>query len=92
MSLTTHSTRILEGANKIRSPGEQATLNQLDSYLAVLEDNRSAARFLPSDAALALDMANFVCERLHGSEERRFIPATRLSLALVQNVSPSVEQ
>lgn len=92
MSLTTHPTCRFEGVNKIRSPGEQASLNQIDNYLAVLEDNRKAARFLPSDAALALDMANFVCERLHGRQGRKFVPASRLSLALIQTVQSGVEQ
>ncbi|MBQ7738845.1 MAG: hypothetical protein IJT59_04255 [Desulfovibrionaceae bacterium] len=87
MSLTNNCQSLREGAHKIRSPGERETLNQIDSYLAVLEDNRTAARFLSTDMSLALDMANFVCERLHGREERRFIPAARLSLSLVQSTA-----
>lgn len=85
MSLTDNYQGLREGTHKIRSPGELETLSKIDSYLAVLEDNRKSSRFLPTDMSLALDMANFVCERLHGREERKFIPAKRLSLMLVQN-------
>ena len=93
MSLTVHNKSLVEGQKKIRSPGEFETLrNRLDSYLAVLEDNRNAARFVPNDALLALDMASFVCERLHGREERKFIPASRLSLSLIQTTNEAPVQ
>ncbi|MBR3663519.1 MAG: hypothetical protein IKN64_02550 [Desulfovibrio sp.] len=91
MSLTT-TLHQSEGPQKIRSPGNSAELNRLDSYLTVLEDNRKAARFVPDDAALALDMARFVCGRLHGREDPSFIPVMRLAMSLVQTESSDVEQ
>ena len=91
MSLTT-TLHQAEGSQKIRSPGNGADLNRLDSYLTVLEDNRKAARFVPNDAVLALDMARFVCGRLYGREDRSFIPVMRLAMSLVQSESSDVEQ
>ena len=92
MSLLIRNTQQLDGSKKIRAPGEKETLQRIDSYLAVLEDNRNASRFVPNDALLALDMASFVCERLHGRQERRFIPAMRLSLSLVQTEQETAVQ
>ena len=84
MSLSMITTHLAEGSQNIRSPGVRADLNRLDSYLSVLEDNRKAARFVPDDAAMALDMANFVCGRLQGRHDRAFVPVSRSSLTLVQ--------
>ncbi|MBR4742042.1 MAG: hypothetical protein IK079_04010 [Desulfovibrio sp.] len=91
MSLYIQS-HLLEGNKKIRSPGEQENLDRIDSYLAVLEDNRKSAAFIPTDAALALDMANFVFDRLQGRRERKFVPAMRLSMALLQTSPTDSEQ
>ncbi|MBO4369538.1 MAG: hypothetical protein J5803_05510 [Desulfovibrio sp.] len=92
MSLVNRTTQMAEGSLNIRSPGVETELNRLDSYLTVLEDNRKAARFVPDDAVLALDMASFVCDRLQGRRDRSFIPVMRLSLALVQTETNDIEQ
>ncbi|MCR4667727.1 MAG: hypothetical protein K5657_10660 [Desulfovibrio sp.] len=93
MSLTTTRTvDRTQGSLNIRSPGADETIDRLDSYLAVLEDNRQAARFVPRDAVLALDMASFVCGRLRGNTDRPYIPVMRLSLALIQSDINEVEQ
>ena len=59
-----------------------AELSMLTRYLAVLEDNKKASSFIPDDAAMALDMAGFVRNRLYG----RAAPGSsiaRLALSLV---------
>ncbi len=58
-------------------------LAQLDRYLAILEDNKKASRFIADDAAVALDMAAFVRRSLDGSPGFG-LGVTRLSMALLQ--------
>ncbi len=58
-------------------------LSRLDSYLTVLEDNRKAAEFIPDDANLALDMAQFICDQLQGRKAKPLIPMMRQSLAIL---------
>lgn len=56
----------------------------LNNYLAVLEENKRAARFVPDDAMMALDMAGFVRNRLCGDRPATGSSLSRLALALVQ--------
>ncbi|MBQ3060123.1 MAG: hypothetical protein IJD16_07410 [Desulfovibrio sp.] len=60
-----------------------AELSMLTRYLAVLEDNKKASSFIPDDAALALDMAGFVRNRLHGGRAASGSSIARLALSLV---------
>ncbi len=81
MSHGIHSLRA-ETGQAIRSPSEaEAALRNVSCYLTVLEDNKKASRFLPDDASLALDMAQFVCNRIQGKNDSVFIPTMRLSIS-----------
>lgn len=59
-------------------------LAKLDHYLAILEENKRANRFIPNDAGLALDMAGFVRNQLGKGSRRPGHSLARLALALVQ--------
>ncbi len=89
MSLITTNSHLAGDLQKIRSPGRNllngTDAQRLDCYLTVLEDNRKAARFLPNDATLAMDMACFVCDRLQGRTGRPTIPTTRLTMTLLHS-------
>lgn len=65
-------------------PEARQDLARLTRYLAILEDNKKASRFVPDDAALALDMAGFVRNRLCGGRAAPESSLARLALALVQ--------
>ncbi|MBQ7457290.1 MAG: hypothetical protein IJS54_06780 [Desulfovibrio sp.] len=95
MSITTNFK-----AAKIRAPNTPAfaqaseaesTIQTLDCYLTVLEDNKKAACFIPDDAAMALDLACFVCDRYQGRTERTSMPAMRLSMALLKPTQAIVQ-
>lgn len=73
-------------------PGAHEELAQVSRYLAVLEENRGASRFVLDDAALALDMAGFVKNRLQKGHAARASPLARLALALVQKSPDASEQ
>ncbi len=73
-------------------PGAQEELAQVSRYLAVLEENRGASRFVLDDAALALDMAGFVKNRLHKGHIAPASPLARLALALVHKSPEACEQ
>ena len=66
---------------------DQRDLDRLDRYLAILETNKKACRFVPDDALMALDMAGFVRGRLNGSHPAVPISISRLALSLVQTRS-----
>ena len=65
-------------------PGTQQNLSKIDRYLDILEHNKNASRFVPSDAAVALDMAGFVRRRVGAGRPGPALSAARLALALVQ--------
>ena len=65
-------------------PGTHQELSKIDRYLDILEDNKNACRFVPNDAAVALDMAGFVRRRVGGGRPGHVLSAARLALALVQ--------
>ena len=71
---------------------DDADLARLTRYLAVLEDNKKATRFIPDDAALALDMAGFVRNRLHGGQTAPGSSLARLALALVHTAPEAPAQ
>lgn len=71
---------------------DDADLARLTRYLAVLEDNKKAARFIPDDAALALDMAGFVRNRLQGGKAASGSSLARLALALVHTAPEAPAQ
>ena len=84
MSLTTNEyVSMAEAARETNDPQTARDLHMLDRYLAVLEDNKKACRFILDDAALAMDMAGFVQNRLGRGWERPANTAARLSLALI---------
>lgn len=56
----------------------------LDRYLAIMETNRKASRFVPDDALLALDMAGFVTGHLANPDLSPQVSAARMALALMQ--------
>ncbi len=59
-------------------------LARLNRYLAILENNRKAASFVPDEALMALDMAEFVRQRLHDRNLQSSPSAARMALSLVQ--------
>ena len=65
-------------------PGTRQELTKIDRYLDILEDNKNASRFVPNDAAVALDMAGFVRRRVGDGKPGPALSAARLALALVQ--------
>ena len=65
-------------------PGTHQDLSKIDRYLDILEDNKNASRFVPNDAAVALDMAGFVRSRVGGGRPAPALSTARLALALVQ--------
>lgn len=73
-------------------PGAHEELAQVSRYLAVLEENRGASRFVLDDAALALDMAGFVKNRLQKGHAPQASPLARLALALVHKSPDASEQ
>ena len=64
-------------------PGTQQNLSKIDRYLDILEHNKKASRFVPNDAAVALDMAGFVRRRVGDGQPGPALSAARLALALV---------
>ena len=84
MSLATNEyVSMAEATREINDPQTAMDLHMLDRYLAILEDNKKACRFILDDAALAMDMAGFVQNRLGRGWERPANTAARLSLALM---------
>ena len=84
MSLATNEyVSMAEATREINDPQTAMDLHMLDRYLAILEDNKKACRFILDDAALAMDMAGFVQNRLGRGWERPANTAARLSLALI---------
>ena len=65
-------------------PGTHQDLSQIDRYLEILKDNKNASRFVPNDAAVALDMAGFVRRRVGAGQSGQALSTARLALALVQ--------
>lgn len=65
-------------------PGTRQDLAKIDRYLDVLNDNKNASRFVPNDAAVALDMAGFVRRRVGNGRSGPVLSTPRLALALVQ--------
>lgn len=65
-------------------PGTDRDLSKIDRYLDILKDNKNASRFVPNDAAVALDMAGFVRHRVGDGRSGSILSAPRLALALVQ--------
>lgn len=65
-------------------PGTDQDLAKIDRYLDILKDNKNASRFVPSDAAVALDMAGFVRRRMGDGRSGPVLSTPRLALALVQ--------
>ena len=87
MSLTTNEyIPVAKAARETGDPQATQDLHMLDRYLAILEDNKRACRFVLDDAALAMDMAGYVQNRLGRGWERPANTAARLSLALMHNV------
>lgn len=63
-------------------------IERLNRYLAILEDNKRACRFIPDDVAASLDMAGFVRDRLEGRQGNSGISTARLAIALIQPSGP----
>lgn len=63
---------------------DEQNLARLNRYLAILENNRKAASFVPDEALMALDMAEFVRQRLHDRNLQSSPSAARMALSLVQ--------
>lgn len=63
---------------------DERNLARLNRYLAILENNRKAASFVPDEALVALDMAEFVRQRLHHKNLHSSPSAARMALSLVQ--------
>lgn len=59
-------------------------LDNLDRYLAIIEDNKNSCQFVPSDVSVALDMAGYVRGQLRGFPVKAPLSAARMALALVQ--------
>ena len=53
-------------------------------FRSILENNRKAASFVPDEALMALDMAEFVRQRLHDRNLQSSPSAARMALSLVQ--------
>lgn len=68
------------------SSEDEHNLARLNRYLAILENNRKAASFVPGEALAALDMAEFVRQRLHGHDWDSGLSTGRLALSLVQKI------
>lgn len=67
------------------SPGEDVRdAALLDRYLAIMETNKKSSRFVPNDALLALDMAEFARGQLARDCRRPQISIARLAMSLVQ--------
>lgn len=56
----------------------------LDRYLAILEDNKRACRFIPDDVAVSLEMTGFVRNTVEGRRGKMGSSVARLALALIQ--------
>lgn len=82
--IITDASRTTKTAQDDADPEARQELARLTRYLAILEDNKKASRFVPDDAALALDMAGFVRNRLRGGRASPGSSLARLALALVQ--------
>lgn len=82
--IITDASRTAKAAQDDANPEARLELARLTRYLAILEDNKKASRFVPDDAALALDMAGFVRNRLRGGRAAPGSSLARLALALVQ--------
>ena len=66
-------------------PGEdQRDAALLDRYLAIMETNKKSSRFVPNDAMLALDMAEYARAQLAKGGCRPQISVARLAMSLVQ--------
>lgn len=66
-------------------PGEdQRDAALLDRYLAIMETNKKSSRFVPNDALLALDMAEFARGQLSPECRRPHVSTARLAMSLVQ--------
>lgn len=63
---------------------DEQNLARLNRYLAILENNRKAASFVPDEALMALDMAEFVRQRLHDRNLQSSPSAAHMALSLVQ--------
>lgn len=90
--ILTDESEIREKAAGNAKRGEHEESAQISRYLAVLEENRGASRFVLDDAALALDMAGFVKNRLRKGRAAQANPLARLALALVQKSPITPEQ
>lgn len=82
--IITDASRTAKAAQDDARPRGQTGTGRLTRYLAILEDNKKASRFVPDDAALALDMAGFVRNRLRGGRAAPGSLWRCLALALVQ--------
>ena len=82
--IITDASRTAKAAQDDADPEARLELARLTRYLAILEDNKKASRFVPDDAALALDMAGFVRNRLRGGRAAPGSSLARLALVLVQ--------
>ena len=82
--MTSNYTQMAEAAQDVDNAEARENLARLDRYVAILEDNKNATRFVPDDASLALDMAGFVRTRLRNGRGRPASSIARLALALVQ--------
>ncbi len=69
------------------STEDERNLARLNRYLAILENNKKAASCVPGEALIALDMAEFVRQRLHGQNFNAHPSTGRLALSLVQKSS-----
>lgn len=82
--LSTDVSLTTKNAQDDADPEAREDLARITRYLAILEDNKKASRFVPDDAALALDMAGFVRNRLCGGRAAPGSSRARLALSLVQ--------
>ncbi len=82
--LSTDVSLTTKNAQDDADPEAREDLARITRYLAILEDNKKASRFVPDDAALALDMAGFVRNRLCGGRAAPGSSLARLALSLVQ--------
>lgn len=71
--------------NMLDGPGDDyRDAQMLDRYLAIMETNKAASRFVPNDVMLALDMVGFVRDHLAGANSAAKVSTARMALALVQ--------